>query len=377
VPPLPTRSDYRSSPSQRAGLVRVAFALAALTFADSVFPGMSYAYLVFGVNLVAAIIFQLFIQRGVLAGEQRSLWMGLFDIAFLTYVVYLLGPASSVMPFLYLLIPVLNATSSSSRTRVAMRLAGAGSLAYTLLLVVTGFGLFPHAPARPDLGGVPPVAQLVASGSLVGLSVLVTTSLVLRQMTALDRMNKRLAELSHLDELTGLYNRRYLLSELRRQLERVAREASCGVMMIDLDRFKRVNDEQGHDAGDLLLMDIAGALSAETRAVDIVARYGGDEFVIVLPDVTPEGLMSAGERVVAAVARVGRERWATAPVTASVGLTMARSDDDITTLLRRADGAAYAAKHAGGDGLSMAAYVGPSRSGMVPAPDAGKRRASG
>jgi diguanylate cyclase (GGDEF)-like protein len=388
VPPVPSRSD-RSSPSQRAGLVRVAFALAALTFADTVFPGMPNAYLVFGANLVMAIVFQVLIHRGIAPGEQRSLWMGLFDIAFLTFVVYLLGPASSVMAFLYLLIPVLNATSSTSRTRVAMRLAGTGSVAYTALLVVTALGILPHAPARPELAqAVPPVAQLIASGSLVSLSVIVTTSLVLRQMNALDRMNKRLAELSHLDELTGLYNRRYLLSELRRQLDRVARDATCGLMMIDLDRFKRVNDEQGHDAGDLLLMDIAGALSAETRAVDIVARYGGDEFVIVLPDVTPEGLMAVGERVVAAVARVGRERWADTPVTASLGLTMARGEDDITTLLRRADSAAYAAKHAGGNGQVMTPHIVQTRSGLVPAPDGsrgvsqstsdgGKRRASG
>jgi diguanylate cyclase (GGDEF)-like protein len=357
-------------------LVRVAFALAALTFADSVFGG-GIANLVILSNVVVSLLFQVAITRNLLPGERRSFYMGLYDIAFLTYVVYLLGPASSVLPLVYLLIPVLNATSSASRTRVAMRLAGAGTLAYVALLVITAVGFLPHAPGRAELAhAVPPISQHVASGSLVALSVIVTTSLVLRQMNALDRMNKRLAELSHLDELTGLYNRRYLLAEVRRQLDRVARGASCGVMMIDLDGFKRVNDQQGHDAGDLLLMDIAGALSSETRAVDIVARYGGDEFVIVLPDVAGEGMLTAAQRVVEAVARVGSERWAATPVTASVGLTMARAEDEISTVLRRADAEAYTAKRAGGNRVSVAPHFVPTKSGLVPAPETPKRRIS-
>jgi diguanylate cyclase (GGDEF)-like protein len=356
--------------------VRVAFALAALTFADNVFAGGA-AYPVILGNLAVSLVFQVAIQRNVTPGERRSFWMGLYDIAFLTFVVYLLGPASSVLPLVYLLIPVLNATSSSSRSSVAMRLAASGTLTYIVLLVITALGILPHAPARPELAqAVPPISQMVASGSLLALSVIVTTSLVLRQMNALDRMNKRLAELSHLDELTGLYNRRYLLAEVRRQLDRVARGATCGVMMIDLDHFKRVNDQQGHDAGDLLLMDIAAALSSETRAVDIVARYGGDEFVIVLPDVTGEGMLAAAERVVEAVARVGGERWAQTPVTASVGLAMARAEDEISTVLRRADAEAYTAKRAGGNRLSVAPHFTPTKSGMVPAPDGPKRRIS-
>ena len=377
MPPSPSQIvERRSTPSQRAGLVRVAFALAALMFAHNVFGGGA-AYLIILGNVVVSFLFQVAIQRNVSPGERRSYYMGLYDIAFLTYVVYLLGPASSVLPLVYLLIPVLNATSSASRTRVAMRLAAAGTLSYVFLLVITAVGLLPHAPGRAELAhAVPPISQLVASGSLVALSVIVTTSLVLRQMTALDRMNKRLAELSHLDELTGLYNRRYLLAEVRRQLDRVARGASCGVMMIDLDGFKRVNDQQGHDAGDLLLMDIAGALSSETRAVDIVARYGGDEFVIVLPDVAGDGMLTAAERVVEAVARVGRERWSATPVTASVGLTMARPEDEISTVLRRADSEAYTAKRAGGNRVAVAPHFMPTKSGLVPAPETPKRRMS-
>ena len=359
-----SRIERRLTASKRAGLLRVGFAVAALGFADGVFPGLPWAQVLFGLYLAASLGFQAMIIKGFAASDERSLAMGLVDVCCLSYAVYLLGPATSVMPFVYLLIPVVNAASSSSRSRVAMRLAGVGSLVYVALLVTTAAGVLPYAPAAAATH-VPALSQLFASGTLVVFSVFSTTSIVLRQMLALDRMNKRLSELSNLDELTGLFNRRHLISELRRQVDRVARGANCGLMMIDLDKFKRVNDQMGHDAGDVLLMDIANALTAETRTVDLVARYGGDEFVVVLPDLSPEGALPVAERIVAAVARVGRERWADSPVTASLGLTVATADDDVATLLRRADAQAYAAKRAGGNRVSMSIRVVPAPSGVV------------
>jgi diguanylate cyclase (GGDEF)-like protein len=369
-----SRIERRLTASKRAGLLRVGFAVAALGFADGVFPGVPWAHLLFGLYLAASLGFQAMIIKGFAASDERSLAMGLVDVGCLSYAVFLLGPASSVMPFVYLLIPVVNAASSSSRSRVAMRLAGLGSLVYVALLVTTAAGLLPYAPATRT-PGVPALPQLFASGTLVVFSVFSTTSIVLRQMLALDRMNKRLSELSNLDELTGLFNRRHLISELRRQLDRVARGAGCGLMMIDLDGFKRVNDQMGHDAGDVLLMDIAHALMAETRTVDLVARYGGDEFVVVLPDLSPEGALPVAERIVAAVSRVGRERWADSPVTASIGLTVALAEDDVATLLRRADAQAYAAKRAGGDRVSMSMRVPAAPSGVVTTQE--RRRQSG
>ena len=350
-----SRIERRHSASDHAGLVRIAFAIASLLFADSVCPNDSFVLGLGVLYLFVALIFQLLIHNGWALGRTRSLAMGLVDIAFLSYPVYLLGPASSVLPFLYLLIPVVNAASSSSRSRVAMILAGFGSLAYVTLLALTAMGLLPYGPARVhELLHMPPPAHLLYAGTFVVMSVVLTTNIVLRQMNALDRMNRQLAELSQLDELTGLSNRRQLFTELHRQLDRVARGAQCGVLMIDLDGFKRVNDQLGHDAGDLLLRDIAGALTVETRAVDTVARYGGDEFVVVLPDLAPESAFPVAERVVAAVAAVGRERWPTTPVTASVGVAISRVDDDVATLLRRADEQAYTAKRAGGNQVAIA-----------------------
>lgn len=349
-----SRIQRKTNASDRAGFVRIAFAVAAVLFADSVCPGqLSVLALSLG-YLAVALGFQLAIRRGYAQGQLRSLAMGAVDIAFVSYPVFMLGPATSVLPFSYLLIPVVNAAASSSRSRVAMLLAILGSLVYALLLVLTTTGIAPYAPGLPELRyRVPQTAEIVASGTLVLMSVLLTTHIVLRQMNALDRMNRQLSDLSEHDDLTGLYNRRCLFTQLRHQLERVARGASCGVLMIDLDGFKHVNDRLGHDAGDLLLRDIAAALTHEVRAIDLVARYGGDEFVVVLPDVTREGMVLVAERVVTAVYEVGRARWASTPVTASVGLAFAQVEDDTTALLRRADTQAYAAKRAGGNRCAL------------------------
>ncbi len=345
--------------------MRVGFAVAALLFAPSLFPGSAQAPFVFAGYLALTLGFQFLIHKRYGQSDLRSALMGAVDIAALTYAVYLLGPASSVLPFVYLLVPVLNAASSPSRGRVAMRLATLGSLLYTTLLLLAGLRVLPYAPARLDDAIMPAAAQLLASGILVTLSVLATTSLVLRQMTALDRVNRRLSEQSQRDDLTGLYNRRTLATVLARQLDRVQRGAELSVMMIDLDGFKGVNDELGHDAGDVLLQEVALALGSEIRSIDLAARYGGDEFVIVLPDVDTQGAMTVAQRIVKAISTTTCARYAPSPVTASVGVATADTADSVASLLRRADMHGYAAKRAGGNRALCGAHV-PTDSGVMP-----------
>jgi two-component system cell cycle response regulator len=152
------------------------------------------------------------------------------------------------------------------------------------------------------------------------------------------------------DPLTGLRNRRYMDAHVRRMIEQ-ARETGSGLSMLafDLDKFKSVNDRYGHAAGDAVLAEFARRLVANTRSVDLVARIGGEEFVVTMPDAGLDAARSAAERVRAAVEKDSfpfeRQRI---PVTVSVGVASLRPGDaDGAGLLARADSALFIAKSAG------------------------------
>ena len=153
------------------------------------------------------------------------------------------------------------------------------------------------------------------------------------------------------DPLTGLFNRRYLDESLVRDLARAgrARESLC-VAMLDIDRFKSFNDENGHEAGDAVLKAIADVLKRETRAGDVACRFGGEEFVLVLYGADMSHAMMRLNRICAVIKRkrVAFDGKPLPAVTLSVGLAM--SPEHGTTreeLLRAADRALYAAKRSG------------------------------
>ena len=107
-----------------------------------------------------------------------------------------------------------------------------------------------------------------------------------------------LKKVALLDELTGLYNRRGFLQRFKEEIDRSARHMRClGILMIDLDNFKGINDKYGHVRGDAFLVDTASIIKAEVRASDIVARIGGDEFACILVEIVPGDVMLVMERI--------------------------------------------------------------------------------
>jgi diguanylate cyclase (GGDEF)-like protein len=150
------------------------------------------------------------------------------------------------------------------------------------------------------------------------------------------------------DALTGLFNRRWLDQRLARFVERHRRNGtSLSVLMIDVDHFKRVNDEFGHAAGDALLVQVARTLLSCLRPTDMSARYGGEEIAVILPDTDLGGAMVAGERLRKAIAALKPEHDPTRKVTVSIGVATFTQDDTAQTLLARADGLLYRAKDRG------------------------------
>jgi two-component system cell cycle response regulator len=158
-------------------------------------------------------------------------------------------------------------------------------------------------------------------------------------------------ELAVTDQLTGLHNRRYLETHLRGLLDEAkANGRALSILITDIDYFKRINDTHGHDAGDIVLRDFASRLRRHIRGIDLACRYGGEEFVVIMPDTELEVARHVGERLRECIADdpFAINSTLSLPVTASVGISTLQSlDDTPLTLIKRADNALYEAKRMG------------------------------
>jgi len=169
------------------------------------------------------------------------------------------------------------------------------------------------------------------------------------KLQAHQRQLQNVASAARTDSLTGLLNRRTLDDEIARCLSDFRRRHRPAVlMMIDVDHFKRFNDEHGHVVGDVVLKHVADILLAHCRETDIVARFGGEEFTVLLPGATVGAVLERAERTRAAVgSHPVVIEGKTLRVTASAGLAELGPQDNNLTWLARADSALYAAKHYG------------------------------
>jgi diguanylate cyclase (GGDEF)-like protein/PAS domain S-box-containing protein len=176
---------------------------------------------------------------------------------------------------------------------------------------------------------------------------------------ALEAANTRLMEQSVTDPLTGLKNRRFLFARLEQELDRHRRDGkSLGLVLVDVDHFKAVNDTHGHPAGDEALVQVADALAGSVRGCDLVARLGGEEFAVIAVDVDLDGLVVLAERIRTALARVPIARHTQQPMmlTASLGAVCAEPTGvDAEHLFVAADRYLYRAKHTGRNRVVAAA----------------------
>jgi diguanylate cyclase (GGDEF)-like protein len=155
------------------------------------------------------------------------------------------------------------------------------------------------------------------------------------------------------DALTGLGNRHWMQEIFERELKRAKHDLiPISLMMIDVDGFKSFNDHYGHIAGDRVLSAVASALRKHLRPTDLIARYGGDEFAVLLPGSRVNRVQKTAERLQDRLGRFSLQDLH-APVTISVGITEACRDDDLHSLMERADAAMYDAKIAGRDTIGV------------------------
>ena len=166
------------------------------------------------------------------------------------------------------------------------------------------------------------------------------------------------------DGLTGLFNRHFMQISLERELARASRRKSIlAVYMLDLDHFKRFNDTFGHAAGDLVLKSIAEIFRSSIRTEDIACRYGGEEFTIILPDITPAVAYERAESIRKAVAnlRIPLEHEVLGEFSVSIGIAMYPNDGESSEdLVRRADQALYRGKRGGRNQVVLYESVAPA-----------------
>ncbi len=162
----------------------------------------------------------------------------------------------------------------------------------------------------------------------------------------LEKKNRELARMIITDSLTGLYNHQYIYEQIKNEIRKSDRyERPFSVIMCDIDDFKKINDTHGHQVGDGVLMKISEALKETVRDVDIVGRYGGEEFLLALPETTLQNAYTLAERIRKKIEKL--KFGAEISVTISGGVAEHKSDEDEKMLVARADDLLYKAKKEG------------------------------
>jgi diguanylate cyclase (GGDEF)-like protein len=237
-----------------------------------------------------------------------------------------------------------------------LRAGPADELAAPPRLLASGPSVLPYLAVAGSyilltIVGLKSVTFNSVGGVLLG-AVVLTVLVSVRQFAALrdnSRLTARYAELASIDGMTGLYNRRHLMEVAEAAFAHAQRLSQpLAVLLIDVDHFKLINDLHGHAAGDHVLADVARSCREQVRPDDIVGRYGGDEFVIVIPQATSLRAAQIAARLTRPSTRLTSRDGTPVTFTISIGVAESSGSGDLPSLLARADLAMYEAKKAGG-----------------------------
>lgn len=228
-------------------------------------------------------------------------------------------------------------------------------LAPIFLFTSTPIGL-PVATQIERVAAMLSYVLTIGQCAFVGLYGSTMRKMLYDRSSELKAAYKRIEELAELDELTGSSNRRCIMRMLDEEIARADRSGSpCSIALIDLDWFKRINDAYGHPTGDEVLRTFSITMFANIRNVDRFGRYGGEEFLLVLPDMDTNGAVRALDRLRAIIADLDWSAFSPGmTVTISAGVATLKPNETSDTFLARADGALYAAKAQGRNRITSA-----------------------
>jgi len=255
-------------------------------------------------------------------------------IVFVTWVVWSTGKTDSPLLNLYLL-PIIASALILGKLATSLEM-----LAIACCFVLLGWDSTRLAHPLTWFGSL--LAQL---GPVI-LVAYITTMLSADIRYSLDKVKR----VSDTDELTGLYNMRAFSAILQRAFQQAVRYShALSLAMIDSDNLKAINDSFGHDAGNKLLLSVVDRIRGAVRASDVIARYGGDEFVVLLPQTGPSGALEVAERIRHAIEECRIDIGGhVARTSVSIGIVSFPADGgDLAAMMEKADRALYKAKHAG------------------------------
>lgn len=306
-------------------------------------------------------------------------WMAFLSVTGLLIIQFVAavwgdGPLVGNYPFISLLMWLPLAYAIAMLMLETRHGPWAACALFAFIAMVSIFRIF--AAGSGDAGDTALLVNLLASHIvlLACLSGLVKFKLALAKA---DARSNHLFEQASTDPLTGLANRRYGLEMLRRAVAEPVSEVSSAIIVCDIDRFKGINDLNGHDVGDRVLLTVAAILKKSTRDLDTVIRWGGDEFLIVVPRIGAPALAELAERLRArvAAATLRDDGQCAIALSLSIGVAALVDDEKIDDWIKRADQALYLAKAAGrnrcvfapGADVTVLSSVGESTA--VPIPD--------
>jgi diguanylate cyclase (GGDEF)-like protein len=267
-------------------------------------------------------------------GTAKFILEGSVAVTFATLLVVLTGRETS--PFFFTFPLIVGGAALVVSPRVTFGLAAAASIAYIVAI------------APPGSGGLPPMTVAVVGINITALILLAYVAMVIAREQR--RARDAAIRLSTIDNLTGLFNRTFFFAAVEREIARSARSGRgfC-LLMMDLDELKQINDLHGHFFGDRVLRGVGEVIRSGGRRIDTAARYGGDEFVVLLPETDPTGAYVLAEKIRLGVADL-RVDVAGSMINPSISIGVVSYPEDGRTsdeLMITADSSMYHSKRAG------------------------------